>query len=266
MSDYTIEQGLGVRERMDLLAAVNGPATAGLFDMLEVSAGWRCLDLGCGGGHVTMELARRTAPSGGAVGIDLDGALIELARGEAASQGLDNVTFVVGAAEDVDQTGFDLVFARFLLMHLADPSRALAQMTNAVRPGGVVLIEDANFGGCFTYPTCQGYNSWVEWYRETVQRNGGDTDLGLRLPALLRSIGLTHIGVGVAQPAYLDGPHKQLQQMSMAKMKAAVVASGVASETEYDEAHADLKAFTDDPTTLIAAPRMIQVWGRRAQA
>jgi hypothetical protein len=77
-------------------------------------------------------------------------------------------------------------------------------------------------------------------------------------------VGLDDIGVRVAQPAYLDGPHKQLQQMSMERMKAAVVAAGVVSADTYDEAHAELKAFTDDPTTLIAAPRMIQAWGRRA--
>ena len=78
MTEYTIEQGLGVRERMNLLAAVNGPATLALFDALDVPVGARCLDLGCGAGQVTMELARRTAPTGSAVGIDLDEAMIEI--------------------------------------------------------------------------------------------------------------------------------------------------------------------------------------------
>lgn len=263
MSEYTIEQGIGVRERMNLLAAVNGPATLALLDALGVSEGARCLDLGCGDGDVTMELARRTAPTGRAIGIDLDDALLEVARSEAARQGLDNVTFRCAPVESLADTGFDLAYARFLLMHLTDPVRTLRLMASAVRSDGLVVVEDANFAGCFTHPRCAAYDSWVAWYQETVRRNGGDTELGLRLPSLLRSVGLTSIGVHVAQPAYLDGPHKQLQQMSMAKMKAAVVAAGVAGSDEYDKAHAELRAFTDDQTTLIAAPRMLQAWGRR---
>jgi hypothetical protein len=65
------------------------------------------------------------------------------------------------------------------------------------------------------------------------------------------------------QPPFLDGPHKHLQELSMLKRKAAVVAAGVASAEDCDAAHAELLAFTADPTTLVAAPRMIQAWGRR---
>jgi len=74
---------------------------------------------------------------------------------------------------------------------------------------------------------------------------------------------LTTIGVRVAQPAFLDGPQRQLQLMPMEKMKAAVIAAGVVSADEYDAAHAEFEAFTADPTTLVGAPRVIQAWGRR---
>ena len=105
MDDYTLEQGLGVRERMDLLAAVHGPATSALLDRLGVPDGARCLDLGCGGGHVAFELARRVGPTGRVVGIDLDKALLAVAREEAMAQELDNITFRAARAEDVSETG-----------------------------------------------------------------------------------------------------------------------------------------------------------------
>jgi SAM-dependent methyltransferase len=264
MTDYTIEQGPGVRERMNLLAAVHAPTTLALLDSLGVAEGARCIDLGCGGGHVTMELGRRAGPAGCAVGIDLDEALLECARRDAAVQRLDNVTFQVAAAEDLAEAGFDLAFARFLLSHLRDPARVAGLMVAGVRSRGFVVVEDTEFSGCFTYPTCPSYDRWVGWYRETVRRTGGDADLGPRLPALLRSVGVTEIGVRVAQHAYLDGPHKRLQELSMDKQKAAVVAAGVASADDYDAAQVDLQAFTADPTTLIAGPRIIQAWGRRA--
>lgn len=248
---------------MDLLAAVFAPSTRALLDAVGLASGARCIDVGCGGGHVAIELARRVGPAGRVVGIDVDAALLEVARTEAAAQGLENVSFRVSAVEDLAESGFDLACARMLLMHLRDPADVARLLVATVRPGGIVAVEDLNFTGSFTYPSCPAYDRRVEWYRETVRRQGGDADVGPRLPALLSSVGLIDIRVRVVQPAFLDGPYKHLREMSMVKQKAAVVAAGVASADEYDAAHAELVAFTADPTTLVAAPRLIQAWGQR---
>src|SRR5262249_24823507 len=70
VSDYTIDRGFGVTQRMTLLAQAHAPGTVSVLDMLGVPRdGARCVDLGCGGGHVTMELARRVGASGRVVGI-----------------------------------------------------------------------------------------------------------------------------------------------------------------------------------------------------
>ena len=125
MGDYTLEQGLGVRERMDLLAAVHGLATTAVLDRLGVAEGARCLDLGRGGGHVALELAapswsyrsgRRHRPGRSTA---------RNRREVAAAQGLDNVTFTSARAEEVSDTGFDLAFSRFLLSHLRDRNESL---------------------------------------------------------------------------------------------------------------------------------------------
>jgi SAM-dependent methyltransferase len=262
VSNYVIERGLGVRDRMDVLAAVHSPATMMVLDMLDLPAGAHCIDLGCGGGHMTMELARRVGPSGHVTGVDLDEELLGTAREQAAAQALDNVTFRVGSAEDLIESDLDLAFARMLLSHLSDPAKVVSHMAGAVRPGGIVLVEDVNFTGCFTEPACPAYDRWVAWFCEAVRRNGGDLDIGPRLPRLLREAGLADVGVRVDQPAFLAGPLKQLQQMSMVKIRTAVLTSGVAAADEYDAAHAQLKAFTDDPTTLVSAARMIRAWAR----
>ena len=133
MADYTIDRGLGVRDRMNLLATVHSPATLALLDMLGVALGARCIDLGCGGGHIAFELARRVGTSGHVTGLDLDEALLAAARDEAAVQGLDNVTFGVESVEHLAATGFDLAFtARMLLSHLSDPADLVGRMAGAV--------------------------------------------------------------------------------------------------------------------------------------
>ena len=64
MSGYTIDQGLFVREQMDLLAELYAATTAAFLDRIGVASGARCVDLGAGGGHVIMDLARRVGPKG----------------------------------------------------------------------------------------------------------------------------------------------------------------------------------------------------------
>jgi len=173
------------------------------------------------------------------------------------------VTFRAGSVEQFSDTDLDVAFTRMLLSHLRDPADLVRRMAEAVRPGGMVILEDVQVAGCFTEPQCAAYDRWVAWFKEAVRLTAGDLDIGPRLPAMLRLAGLTGVGVHVTQPAHLDGPGKQLQQMSMEKVRAAVLAAGLAAAEEFDAAHAELKAFTDDPTTIVASPRVIQTWGHR---
>src|SRR3954447_25743934 len=92
-AEYAIRGGVAGRERLRILARTLHPSTSALFDRLGVGAGLRCLDVGCGGGDVTFELARRVGPRGRVVGVDLDAAKLDLARQEAATQGLSNIEF-----------------------------------------------------------------------------------------------------------------------------------------------------------------------------
>src|SRR4029077_5405860 len=71
---------------MDLLAAVFAPSALSLLDAVAISSGASCIDVGCGGGHVAIELGRRVGPAGHVVGIDLDTDLLEVARTEAAAR------------------------------------------------------------------------------------------------------------------------------------------------------------------------------------
>jgi hypothetical protein len=68
-----------------------------------------------------------------------------------------------------------------LLVHLRDPEAAVRGMIRCLRPGGSIVIEDADFSGCFSSPGCDAFDQWVQWYQETVRRRGGDLTLGKRL-------------------------------------------------------------------------------------
>ena len=108
-----------------------------IFPFLPVQLGDRVLDVGCGFGDTAMKLAQRVGPTGQVVGIDCCDAFLDVARGDAQTRGIANVSFVRGDAEVALPTNeFDFVFARFGTMFFANPVAGLRNMRKALRPGG----------------------------------------------------------------------------------------------------------------------------------
>lgn len=258
---YAIAGGEPGKRRLDVLAAVMDPLTGSLLDRAAIDAAHRCVDVGCGGGHVTRELARR-APDGHAVGIDIDPEVVELARLDAEREGLANLAFRVGDAMALDDGPYDLAYARFLLSHVGDPAGAVSAMVAALRPGGVLVVEDVDFTGSFSHPDSAAYRRYVELYRATVARRGGNADIGPALPALLQTAGLDGVGFNVVQPAGHDGDAKLISPLTLARMSHSIVEEGVASAEEVEQVLAELYAFHEDPATVMSMPRIVQAWGR----
>src|SRR5262245_34117914 len=179
---YVLRGGEEGAERLRLLGRVIGPTTEALLARVGVTEGMRCLDVGCGLGAVTLELARRVGPAGQAVGIDLDEPVLELARQDAEQQRLPAVFRVGSVLELAEEPTYDLVHARFLLSHLARPDEAMRRLAGAARPGGVVVVEDTDFAGHFCHPACPAFDRYVALYRTVVRGRGGDACLGPRLP------------------------------------------------------------------------------------
>jgi ubiquinone/menaquinone biosynthesis C-methylase UbiE len=264
---YVIRGGLEGRERLRVLSRVMHATTMALFDRLEVQSGLNCLDVGCGGGDITLALARRVAPGGMVVGLDIDDEKLRIARLEAEQQGIDNVEFRAGDIRDAEATPvFDFVYARFLLTHLSDPASAIGAFYQHLRPGGAAIVEDVDFSGHFTYPESKAFRRYHELYCATVIRRGGDPNIGPRLPSLLQQSGFAEVGVGLVQPIAMQGEAKLLTPLTMENIVGAVVADGLASQQEIDEVIRELYEFAAAPDTLAGTPRVIQAWGRRARS
>jgi SAM-dependent methyltransferase len=110
------------------------------MDRLNISPGQRVLDVGCGTGRTTLELAALVGPAGGVVGVDISAELLASGRAEAARLGIDNVEFVHGDVQvsDLGASQFDAAYSRFGVMFFADPSAAFANVRAALRPGALL--------------------------------------------------------------------------------------------------------------------------------
>ena len=124
-----------------------------VLDAAGLAAEHRVLDVGCGTGDLARAAARRV-PEGAVLGLDLSEVMIEIARRDAAAQGLANVTFEVGDAQvhPLPEGAFDAVVSHFGVMFFADPVAAFANLARALRPGGgLVCVVPAAMERCDWY-------------------------------------------------------------------------------------------------------------------
>jgi SAM-dependent methyltransferase len=203
---------------------------------------------------------------GRAVGMDIDAAVVELACSDARAEGLGNVDFRVGDASVLDGGPYDVVYARFLLSHVADPAGVVLAMVAALAPGGVVIVEDTDHTGSFCHPDSPAFRRYVELYRETVRRRGGNADIGPQLPALLHQAGLQAVGVNACQPTGLSGEAKLMSPLTLDRISKAVIEDGIATASEVDRIRDELYAYYEDPKTVMSIPRIVQSWGRTARS
>ena len=266
-SHYVIRGGIEGRARLRVLSRVMWPSTLNLLHRAGIRAGMTCLDIGCGGGDVSCELARLVGPSGTVIAMDIDDVKIAIAREEAAALNIPNLEFrVCNLCETAPTAEFDFVYARFLLTHLPDPSSLVAKIRQALRPGGTFVVADIDFRGYFSYPESPALARYVALYSEAVKRRGGDPNIGPRLPTILIAAGFENVQMRVAQPAGLDGEVKLISPLTMENIADAVIAEDLASRTEIDRVIDELYAYARTPGTIGCMPRVVESWGQRPPA
>jgi ubiquinone/menaquinone biosynthesis C-methylase UbiE len=264
MSSYIIARGREGKERLKLLSQVMLPTTSQLLNTVGLDAGMKCLDVGCGGGYVTLLMASLVGPHGRIVGTDSDSEILALARQDAEVAQLGNVEFRhTDAAVCQEEEGFDLVYARFLLTHLSEPEKCLEAMKKACKPKGVIVIEDIDFSGSFCYPYCAAYEMYLELYKEAAHRRGVDPNIGPKLAAMLRQAGAQAIQVHIVQPAHLEGEGKLIASVTMERIADSVISEGLATQKEVKEIIDGLNEAAADTAILMSLPRVFQTWGRR---
>ena len=160
------------------------------LDRLGLREGWRCADVGAGGGDVTVALAGLVGRDGRIYAVDSDPAARDEVAKAAAAAGAAQVLAITQAAEDLTlPEAVDLVFCRFLLLHVVEPLRVVRRMAGTVRPGGWVVAQEpvtsaGRVGG-----------------RPLSMPDARHPDVGAILPALARDAGLEIVDAWAEAPA-----------------------------------------------------------------
>ncbi|MBD0669395.1 methyltransferase domain-containing protein [Streptomyces sp. CBMA156] len=157
--------------------------------------GQSLLDVGCGPGTITADLAGLVGPQGRVVAVDTSAEVLEQAAGYVAGRGLSNVVFERADVHRLPYRDgeFDVVHAHQVLQHVADPVAALRELRRVTAPGGVVAARDVDYASMTWFPEVPALDRWLELYRRTARANGGEPDAGRRLLSWARAAGFTEV-------------------------------------------------------------------------
>jgi SAM-dependent methyltransferase len=260
---YALATGQAAAYRLRLLHSLYGRGTRRLLLEAGVRRGMRVADLGCGVGMVTALLAGLVGAEGHVVGIDASAAQLTQARVRLATHGT-NASFVEAGATHtgLPPESFDLVYCRFLLIHLSRPERALAEMRSLLKPDGILVCEDGDLTSAGSEPP-SALGAFANLFGGLGPVRGVDYTLGRRLYHMVRAAGFPAPEITFNQPVRARGEDKRLLQLSVAEAGPAFIEAAVITAEELEQTLVEMRRLSEDETVLAVMPRMAQVWARK---
>jgi SAM-dependent methyltransferase len=153
--------------------------------------GMRVLDIGCGGGDVSLLAADLVGPSGFVLGIDRSTEAVTAARRRVDAAGIRHVQFAVSELEAFStDVPFDALIGRLVLMYLSDPAATLRALIRHLRSGGIVAFQEMQMRSARGYPDAPLFQRCIDWYATAIERAGFESGMGGKLFATFRRAGL----------------------------------------------------------------------------
>jgi ubiquinone/menaquinone biosynthesis C-methylase UbiE len=201
-------------DRLKAQARLIDPITKRFFGEAGIEEGMRVLDVGSGAGDVALLAAELVGASGAVVGVDRVSLAIEEARKRAAALSLRNVTFRVGDPADLEfDRPFDAVVGRYVLQFQQNPAAMLRELATQVRPGGVVVFHELDWGGVGSFPPAPTFDRVCQWGIQTLRLHGTESRMGAKLYRAFVEAGLSPPGLRLE--ALLGGGPNSLDVLTL---------------------------------------------------
>jgi ubiquinone/menaquinone biosynthesis C-methylase UbiE len=261
---YALATGAAAVRRLHVLHDIYAPAGRRVLLEAGLQKGMKVADFGCGVGVVTRMLGEMVGPSGSVTGIDVNGQQLTEAAEWCESQGVMNTSFVNADAcrTGLPRGSFDLVYCRFLLLHLPDPLACLREMRDVLRPGGIIVVEDGDLASATSVPPT-AIDAFAYLFCRFGPLRGLDYSIARNLYHIVSGSGFTDVDVHIHQPAITRGENRYFLKWSLEEAGPTFVDAGIITKGRLEHTLAEMQEAIEDPEVLILAPRMSLVSGRK---
>ena len=265
MSEYTFDNSYvqETERRFRSLQLIHDPKSRSIAESLGLGVGWKCLEIGGGGGSFASWLSEKVAETGKVVVTDLDPRFLkENLKGKKNLTVLENDI----TKDQMPEGGpFDLIHARLVFQHVHEPDSALKKVISSLKKGGWLFIEDyySSSQGEIIFgdeDTKKKFRKLRKVLLEIFRRHGLDDELAQRLPPLFREFGLKNVGGEINASMWAGGSTGcELWKANFDQIRKQVIDSGLMQESRFDEY---VKIF-ETPGWGFSSPRMVSTWGSR---
>jgi len=249
------------QQRMAALPALYDPGTIRHLTQLGVGEGWRCLEIGAGGGTIARWLGERVGPTGRVLATDLDTRFLENLRLPNVEVRKHNIE-----SDPLPQNAFDLIHLRLVLVHLLSRDRVLQSLVGALRPDGWLLAEEFDSLSMTPDASVNPAETSLEAdvvFREVMVARGLDLRYGRLLPSRFRQIGLVDVEAEGRVPLWRGGGYGGiLMRANLEQLREDILATGRITQDQFER---DL-ARLDDEEFVRPSSVMWAAWGRTRAA
>ena len=234
-----------------------------IWERAGISAGKTVLDIGCGPGYTSYDLAGVVTSKGRVIAIDESTRFIEHLKGRLQRDSEIPIDARVGDVQKLNLPAktIDAAYQRWVLCFVRDPEAVIRGVAKALKPGGVFAIQDyMNYEGVLLAPQSKAFLRFMVVVSEAWNERGGDTKIGMRLPTLLKKHGLTPREISPLHR--IARPHSQLwtwPTIFIETYAPKLVEEGRLTGEEHKALLRDWEQRTNDPSAFFCSPPMVDI-------
>jgi ubiquinone/menaquinone biosynthesis C-methylase UbiE len=248
-------------ERLRMIERVFDPASRRRLLATGLQAGWRCLEVGPGAGSIMIWMGDMVGATGQVVAVDLDPKFL----GELGQSNMEIVRADIRTAPLAEQS-FDLVHARYVLIHISDYEIALNRMLDCLKPGGWLVLEEPDFSASRGITGSSEQLKAVQKVNDAIkvmfERLGMDYSLGQKMPVLLQARRLQSLTVENDAPHSVGGSRMAtIMNMSTIQLREKYLATGVVEQSDLEQ----YCRFAEDPNSWAIYYATITVSGQKSK-
>lgn len=257
---YCLSVGEKAAKRLDIQDSLFRENAYHHLQEAGLEAGQTVWDIGCGSGAMTVYLAQSVGEKGRVYAIDISAAQLAVARDKVASAGLTNVTFIHGdirSQEDLPEGEADLVYMRFVLMHVKDPETVAEVTKKLLKANGVLVSQESTLSTCRSLSENTDFNDMLQDYVGALvnlgKKFGCDYDIGEKLHLLYKQAGYVNTIVDYKQKNIGITMAKDMLLLGLEEWKDKAIAAGVATQDQVTTWETAIKNWPDDDTNFLYA-------------
>lgn len=261
---YILPTGKLDIERLKILNDIYGKYSRNTFDKVDLRQGQRVAIFGCGTGEGIDYIHQKIGNQGQILCIDLSPDQIEIAKENLAEKSIYNVEYKVGDIQDIKgNESYDLAYCRFVLIHIGNPRKAIANMLSFVKPGGYIACGEFSSGWMYCYPEFNAYEKMREISLRINQHFKKDNKYGEKLYYEMLNFDVDLIDFQMNVPIFNTARKKDLMIKSWEAISNYPDARKIISDEEFKMIIDELKSYRNDTSVYQSSGAIFQYIGRK---